>query len=104
MYWAVDGGAVVNPEGDNTKRIKLTRTSENYTYFAPDYPATNSTNGIRLGTQNYMWNIAYIKNGVSSSSDRNLKENIHYISKDLPNEKAIDDDKNIIRDLIYITS
>ena len=93
MYFAVDGADVNNPTGDNGRRIKLMRTSEGNTYFAPDYPST-----IRFGTQNYMWNIAYVKNGVSSSSDRTLKENIHYISENMPNIRAIDNSDKIIRE------
>ena len=94
MFFAVDGADVNSPTNDNARRIKLMRTSDGNTYFAPDYPSA-----IRLGTQNYMWNIVYSKNGTSSSSDRNLKENIHYISEDLPNLLAIDNNPSTIKEI-----
>ena len=88
MYFGIDGASVDSPTGDNTRRIKFTRQGSN-SYLMPDFPSSSSTNGVRLGGQTYMWNIVYAKNGVSSSSDRFLKENIRYIEKELPNQNAV---------------
>lgn len=78
LYLAVDGADVNNPTGDNGRRIKLYRnTTEGATYFMPDYDGA-----IRLGTTNKKWKVVYAKDGVSTTSDRRLKENIRYIDGD----------------------
>lgn len=56
--------------------------SDSYMYFRPGNNAT-----ISLGHPAAMFNTAFIKNGVSSSSDRALKENIKYLDTSL-NENA----------------
>ena len=56
--------------------------SDSYMYFRPGNNAT-----IFLGHPVAMFNTAFIKNGVSSSSDRALKENIKYLDTSL-NENA----------------
>ncbi|MEW9079803.1 MAG: hypothetical protein AB2402_15090 [Terrisporobacter glycolicus] len=61
--------------GDNC--TVLARTSSGNGYF---YPSDNRL--IRCGTTSYFWNIVYIKGGVSTTSDKNAKENIQYLNRD----------------------
>lgn len=49
--------------------------SDSYVYFRP-----GNNSEIRLGRPTQMWNTVYAVNGVSSSSDRTLKENIQYLA------------------------
>ena len=63
--------------------VKLTRDANNeYTYFMPCYNPTSSSGGIRLGSTSGFWNVVYATNGVKTSSDRSLKENINYLNKE----------------------
>ena len=45
----------------------------------PCYNPTSTSGGIRLGSTNGFWNVVYATNGVKTSSDRTLKENIDYL-------------------------
>ena len=84
FYIGIQGRTEAN---DNTTRmVKLVRDSaDTYTYFMPCYNPTSTSGGIRLGAENGLWNIVYAKNGVATSSDRTLKENIKYLDADNPN-------------------
>lgn len=106
LYLGIQG---YEPPNDNTTRmVKLVRDTDNaYTYLLPCYNPTSSSGGIRLGAQNGLWNIVYAKNGVSSSSDRELKENIKYLNA--ANARAInsediteDDLYNFVRDDLIV--
>ncbi|WP_434796617.1 hypothetical protein [Terrisporobacter vanillatitrophus] len=68
--------ANIDYTGTIASRIRYRSSSGNY-YFDPHENGT-----VRLGSTTYSWNIVYSKNGVSTTSDRNYKENIKYVNKD----------------------
>ena len=79
--------------------IELTQQADKNVYLRPGY------NGQAIvGHPAYMWNKVYAANGISSSSDRTLKENIRYLantpnSKTLKSEDIIEEDLyNFVRD------
>nr|DAS35775.1 MAG TPA: tail protein [Caudoviricetes sp.] len=78
LYFGVQGYTPLND--NSTRMVKLTRDANNeYTYFMPCYNPTSTSGGIRLGSTNGFWNVVYATNGVKTSSDRTLKENIDYL-------------------------
>ena len=78
LYFGIQG--YTPPNDNSTRMVKLTRDANNeYTYFMPCYNPTSTSGGIRLGSTNGFWNVVYATNGVKTSSDRTLKENIDYL-------------------------
>ena len=75
MRWGINDVAVANPTGDNANRLEFT-TIDGNKYFRPCYNGT-----VRSGSTSYPWSTVYSKNGVNTTSDRNMKENIRYIDK-----------------------
>ena len=96
LYLGIRG---VTPGSASNFNIELTQQADKNVYIRPGY------NGQAIiGHPAYMWNKVYAVNGVSSSSDRTLKENIRYLSssyndKSLISEDITEDDLyNFIRD------
>nr|UVM81360.1 MAG: chaperone of endosialidase [Bacteriophage sp.] len=75
MYWGINDANVSNPTGNNANRLEFTTISDNK-YFRPGYNGT-----VRSGSTSYPWYNVYSKNGVSTTSDRNAKENIQYLNR-----------------------
>lgn len=101
LYFAINNAAIPGT-GDNAARLRFCEIDGNK-FFMPDYNATSSTVGVRLGSSGHMWSTVYAKGGVSSSSDRTLKENIRYLDADNPNatlstDYTEDDLYNFVRD------
>lgn len=82
FYIGINDVAVVDPQGDNANRLEFKEISGNK-YFRPCYPSV-----VRNGSTSYMWYGVYSLNGVSSSSDRNMKENIHYLNRNYSSANA----------------
>ena len=78
LYFGINDVAVPG-SGDNANRLRFCEISGNK-FFMPDYNATSSTNGVRLGASGHMWSTVYAKGGVNTSSDRTVKENIRYLN------------------------
>lgn len=92
MRWGINDVNVANPSGDNANRLEFT-TIDGNKYFRPCY------NGVvRNGSSSYPWYSVYSKNGVSTTSDRNLKENIRYIDREKTNTVSSDAMYNFIKD------
>ncbi|MDE7367392.1 MAG: tail fiber domain-containing protein [Lachnospiraceae bacterium] len=69
----------------SNQTILLRSSAENYGFYFgvrdsvwSFYPESG-TNGARLGTSNHPWRTAHLENAVIITSDRNKKENIHYL-------------------------
>ena len=75
MRWGINDVTVTNPTGDNANRLEFT-TIDGNKYFRPCYNGT-----VRSGSTSYPWYSVYSKNGVSTTSDRTMKENIRYIDR-----------------------
>ena len=89
----------INYTGDSAGRIRFRNSSGNY-YFDP-----HASNAVRLGSTSYLWNVVYATNGVKTSSDRNLKENIKYLKYDGVNPLATTSDEITTKDLLeFITN
>lgn len=95
LYFGINDVAIPG-SGDNTDRLRFCEISGNK-FFMPDYNATSSTNGVRLGASGHMWSTVYAKGGVNSSSDRTVKKNIRYLNAE--NENAIQSDDLTEKDL-----
>jgi hypothetical protein len=76
------GGSDLYIANGNNCEVQL-RTSSGNAYFNP------ANEGLtRLGSATYLWNVCYAKEGVKTSSDRTLKENIEYLHYDNMNNRA----------------
>lgn len=78
LYFGINDVAIPGT-GDNTDRLRFCEISGNK-FFMPDYNATSSTTGVRLGASGHMWSTVYAKGGVNTGSDRTVKENIRYLN------------------------
>ena len=78
LYFGINDVAVPGT-GDNTNRLRFCQIGDNK-FFMPDYNATSSTTGVRLGASGHMWSTVYAKGGVNTGSDRTVKENIRYLN------------------------
>lgn len=67
----------VTPGSESNFNIELTQQADKNVYLRPGYNGQTS-----LGHPAKMFHTAYVKNGISSSSDRRLKENLRYVGRD----------------------
>ena len=81
--------------GTESKNVIKFRTVDDYTYFNPTVD-----NLIRLGSTSYRWSTCYSAGGVSTSSDRTLKENIQYLPYDNINSRVKTDDAITVDDCL----
>lgn len=68
-------GVSLEAKSGSTSRMVSMRVSSGAGYFDP----SSTEDEIRLGSTNGLWKVAYIVEGVKNSSDRTVKENIHYL-------------------------
>lgn len=76
----------VTPGSESNFNLELTQQADKNVYFRPGYPGQTI-----LGHPAKMFNTVYSVNGISSSSDRTLKENIKYLDTS-NNARAIQSD------------
>lgn len=105
LYFGINDVAVPG-SGSNTDRLRFCEISNNK-FFMPDYNATSSSTGVRLGASGHMWSTVYAKGGVNSSSDRTVKKNIRYLNaeNDLATQSEDINEKdlyNFVRDDLMV--
>ena len=69
--------------GSKITSVRVNTDSSGNKFFRPTY----TSGDIDLGSGSFRWKTVYAVNGLNTSSDRTLKENIEYI-EDVPNKKA----------------
>ena len=105
LYFGINDVAVPG-SGSNTDRLRFCEISNNK-FFMPDYNATSSSTGVRLGASGHMWSTVYAKGGVNTGSDRTVKENIRYLNaeNDLATQSEDINEKdlyNFVRDDLMV--
>ncbi len=85
---------------DTTADVLKFRTSGGVSYFDPSVSGE-----VRAGSATNLFHTVYATNGVKTSSDRNLKENIKYLKYDGINPLATTSDDITTKDLLdFITN
>lgn len=74
VYLSCNGGISTTRD---LRTIEYKKDSNNNYVFR--HCSENSKTGVYNGTGSYMWNVVYAINGVKTSSDRTMKENIKYL-------------------------
>ena len=86
---------------NESKYIRFSYDSTGNYVFRPD----DQNKDIYLGTKNYSWKTCYAINGVSTTSDRTVKENIQYLDYNNLNTRAITNNNITTKDCLdFITN